>query len=120
LFLRLPAYDWLRGGHDRAVHAAHRFTVGEVRDALLTAGFAVERLSYANTILFPVAVVERFLENALSLHQERSALQASPSWSNPFLVRILYAEAAWLRRHSLPWGLSVIAIGRKEPAPDAS
>lgn len=113
VFLRLPAYNWLRRRHDRAVHTVHRFTVGEVRDALLAAGFAVEKLSYANTILLPLALVERFLESALSLEQKRSALQESPSWSHRFLARVLYGEAAWLQRHSFPWGLSVIAIGRK-------
>lgn len=111
--LRLPAYDWLRGGHDRAVHTAHRFTAGEVRDALSAAGFVVEKLSYANTILFPLAMIERFLESALAIEQKGSALQSSPSWMNGILTRVLYAEATWLRRHSLPWGLSVVAIGRK-------
>jgi SAM-dependent methyltransferase len=114
VFLRLPAYDWLRRRHDQSVHTARRFTVGEVRDALLAAGFAVEKLSYANTVLFPLALVERLLESTLSLEQKRSDLQLSPAWSHRFLARILYGEAAWLRRRSLPWGLSVIAIGRKE------
>ncbi len=34
LFLRLPAYDWLRGRHDQAIHTAHRFTVPELRRGL--------------------------------------------------------------------------------------
>jgi SAM-dependent methyltransferase len=114
LFLRLAAYDWMRGAHDRAVHTAHRFTVGEVRSSLLAAGFAVECVSYANTLLFPLALIQRLLENFLAPEQERSALHSSPSWANGFLTRILRLEAAWLRHHSFPWGLSVIAIGRKE------
>lgn len=114
LFLRLPAYDWLRRSHDRAVHTAHRFTAGEVREALRAAGFAVEKLSYANTLLFPLALVERILEITLSLEPDRSDLQSSSFWSSRFLAKVLYAEAGWLRGHSLPWGLSVIAVGRKE------
>lgn len=115
VFLRLPAYNWLRGGHDRAVHTADRFTVGEVRTALMAAGFVVEKLSYANTTLFPLAVVERFLKNVLAVEQKGSDLQSTPSWTNGLFTKILYAEASWLRRRSLPWGLSVIAVGRKEP-----
>jgi SAM-dependent methyltransferase len=114
VFLRLAAYDWMRGAHDRAVHTAHRFTVGEVRESLLAAGFVAERVSYANTLLFPLAVIQRSLENILATEQRKSALQSGPSWANGFLTRILQLEAAWLRRYSFPWGLSVIAVGRKE------
>jgi SAM-dependent methyltransferase len=120
LFLRLPAYDWLRRSHDRAVHTAHRFTAGEVRKALRAAGFDVEKLSYANTLLFPLALVERLLETTLSLEPERSDLQSSPTWGHRFLAKMLYAEAGWLRAHSLPWGLSVLAVGRKGLATGAS
>jgi hypothetical protein len=116
VLLRLPAYNWLSGGHDRAVHNAERFTAGEVRSALVSAGFVVEQLSYANTILFPLVVVEQLLETVLAIERKGSALQANPPWMNGLLTRVLYAEAAWLRHRSLPWGLSVIAVGRKAPS----
>jgi hypothetical protein len=114
VFLRLAAYDWMRGAHDRAVHTAKRFTVGQVRESLLAAGFFVEKVSYANAILFPLAMIQRLLENVVAREKRESALHSSPSWANGFLAAVLKVEAVWLRRQSLPWGLSVIAIGRKE------
>jgi hypothetical protein len=40
----------------------------------------------------------------------RSDVHDNPDW----LVRILHVEAAWLRKHNLPYGLSVLAVGRKQ------
>ncbi|HOU40001.1 MAG TPA: class I SAM-dependent methyltransferase, partial [Promineifilum sp.] len=41
VLLRLPAYNWLRGGHDVVTHTARRFTTGDVAEALGGAGFSV-------------------------------------------------------------------------------
>jgi SAM-dependent methyltransferase len=112
LFLRLPAYNWLRGRHDAAIHTAHRFTAREVRGALVAAGLGAEKLSYANTLLFPLALGKRLAEAVLP-PQDGSDVHANPAWQDALLARFLYGEAVWLRRHALPFGLTVIGIGRK-------
>jgi SAM-dependent methyltransferase len=61
LLLRVPAHDWLRGAHDRLVHTRHRYAPGEVRSKLTRAGFQVERLAWANSLLFPAAAAKRLL-----------------------------------------------------------
>src|SRR4051794_33114392 len=50
--LRVPAHDWLRGEHDRLVHTRHRYTRDEVAEKLGSAGFSIERLTWANSALF--------------------------------------------------------------------
>ncbi len=115
LFLRLPAYNWLRRHHDQAVHTEHRFTSGELRAALRAQGFTVERLSYANTLLFPLALGKRLIE-AILPPSEGSDVHPNPPWQDRLLSRFLFAEARWLRSHRLPFGLTVIAIGRKNHA----
>ena len=62
--LRVPAHDWLRGEHDRLVHTRHRYSRDEVASKLGQAGFVVERLSWANSVLFPPAVAKRLLERS--------------------------------------------------------
>ena len=62
VLLRLPAHDWLRGSHDAVIHTARRFTTRNIAQSLHEAGFVVERLSYANTLLFPLALGKRLLE----------------------------------------------------------
>src|SRR2546425_6107111 len=62
LLLRVPAHDWLRGEHDRLVHTRHRYSPGEVSRKLADAGFVVEQISWANSVLFVPAVAKRLLE----------------------------------------------------------
>jgi len=112
LFLRLPAYNWLRGRHDRAIHTARRFTARELGHALATAGLEVEKLSYANTLLFPLALGKRLIEAWLP-PQQGSDIHPNAAWQDTLLRLFLYWEARWLERHTLPYGLTVIAIAKK-------
>ncbi len=54
IVLRVPAYDWLRGVHDRKLSTAHRYTLGELRGKMERNGLTPEFLTYANTFLFPL------------------------------------------------------------------
>lgn len=112
VLLRLPAYNWLRGRHDDRIHTAHRFTTGELRGAFTAAGLAVEKLSYANTFLFPLAWGKRLAEAVLP-PQEGSDVHPNPAWQDALLARFLYCEARWLERHRFPFGLTVVGVGRK-------
>ncbi|MCW5864746.1 MAG: class I SAM-dependent methyltransferase [Anaerolineae bacterium] len=113
VLLRLPALDWLRGGHDVAVHTARRFTTGSVAAALGDTGFAVERLTYANSLLLPVAVARRLLDRVTPGGlPARSDVTHHPAWLDALLRQPLALEARWLRRRRLAWGLTVVAVGR--------
>lgn len=108
VLLRLPAFNWLRGSHDEAVHTKQRYRAPELRDKLTRAGFKVEKVTYANTILFPVAVAKRACEMAFQLHGGSDVKPTSPV-INTVLTRVLGIEAALVDHVSLPWGLSVLA-----------
>jgi SAM-dependent methyltransferase len=74
LLLRVPAHDWLRGAHDRLVHTRHRYAPAEVQTKLAQAGFQVEQLAWANSLLFPAAAAKRLLlERARPNHAAESA-----------------------------------------------
>lgn len=112
--LRLPAYDWLRGRHDAVIHTARRFSAPQLGRDLAAAGFAVERLTYANTLLFPVALAKRLLDPLLSSGDpDHSDVAPNPPWLDDALAAVLGLEAGWLRRRDLPFGLSVVALARK-------
>lgn len=113
LFLRVPAYNWLRGHHDDVVHTKHRFTAPELGRALAQSGFIIEKLSYTNTLLFPLALAKRLAERLQPPAEEASDVQANPEWQDKLFVQFLNAEAKWLSRASLPFGLTVLAMGRK-------
>jgi SAM-dependent methyltransferase len=113
LFLRLPAYNWLRAHHDQVVHTVHRFTTAELRRTLRAGNFQVEKLSYANTLLFPLALGKRLAERFVPGTGPESDVQPASAWQNALLTPFLYAEARWLVHGSLPFGLTVVAIAKK-------
>jgi SAM-dependent methyltransferase len=115
LLIRLPAYDFLRGKHDRAVHTRRRFTVKAARALITVGGFAVERCTYINSLLFPLPLTQRMLERALpTLERRESDLSMPPPPLNEALRWMLEIEAAWLRHGgAFPAGLSILLRARK-------
>lgn len=111
LLLRVPAYDWLRGGHDVAVHTRHRYSRGELVRKLSAAGFRVRRTSYADSLLFPAAALKRLLEGGKG--HSHGDLELPSPLVNRALLGVLSLESALLPAVSLPWGLSVMAVGEK-------
>jgi|SRR5579883_698087 SAM-dependent methyltransferase len=111
LVLNNPAYEWLRSYHDVFVHTARRYTARSVAADLKRAGFTVERCTYWNTILFPVMALKRkLLPGAAS----RSDVHDLPGWLNRALAMASLPETMLLRYGiNLPFGGSVLAIGRK-------
>jgi SAM-dependent methyltransferase len=112
LLIRLPAYDWIRGAHDEAVHTRHRYTRRELAGKLAAVGFRVEHARYANSLLFPLAPAKRLLE------RRNGAGRATDLWRPPeplnrLLADLLALEAAPISGRGLPWGLSVFAVARR-------
>ncbi len=113
VLLRLPAYNWLRGSHDLAVHTARRYTTGKVAQLFKLNGLVSEYLSYANTFLFPIALGKRLCEKVFPPRTDASDLALEAGRISPLLQSILGWEAALIPHTRLPFGLSVFAVGRK-------
>jgi SAM-dependent methyltransferase len=113
--LRVPAHDWLRGEHDRLVHTRHRYGRQEIARKLVQSGFAVQQLSWANTVLFPPAVAKRLLERSNGHDSVGSEpdLWQPPGPINAILENAVALEALAIpRRVPLPFGLSLLAVAR--------
>jgi len=116
--VREPAYRWLLSSHDEVFETKHRYTAAELRRKMARVGFEVVRSTYANTLLFPVAAARRLLRKGVGLAADKTDAQPWPDWlqwlNTPFRG-CLRVEAYWLSRGlNLPFGLSVICIGRKK------
>lgn len=115
-FVRVPAYEWMKSGHDMALHSQHRYALGELCKKLKRAGFVIQRATYANSFLLPVAAVRRLVLKRLGIVDAGSdvkPLSSSLQWLNGTLVQVLRAEAGWLRARRLPCGLSAICVAVK-------
>lgn len=113
LLLRLPAYDWLRGRHDRAVWTARRFTAHHLVKLLERIGLVVQHYSYANTILFPLALLKRMGGQIFPAADSSPDLFLPPHWLNQVLSAFLKMEAPLVARSQLPFGLSIFALAQK-------
>jgi SAM-dependent methyltransferase len=113
LLLRLPAYEWMRRGHDAVVGTARRYTRGRVRELLREGGFRGVLCSYANAFLLPAAVLAAGLERWTPGRAPRSDLERRAGPWEAFLERVLASEAGWIVRTGLPFGLSVVALGER-------
>jgi SAM-dependent methyltransferase len=113
LLLRLPAYNWLRGQHDRAIHTARRYTASQVARLLTSNGFRLAHITYANAFLFPLALAKRLLERAWPPNPDSSDLSIQTGAFNSLFRHILSSEAPLAARTGQPFGLSVIALGQK-------
>lgn len=112
LVLSVPAFAFLWGPHDVALHHFRRYTRREVKQKLRAAGFVVERCTYSVFLLFPLIVVWRVFEKRKK-GPAKASLVALPDWANRLLIGIQAAEAALTRWTNLPWGSSVVAVARK-------
>jgi SAM-dependent methyltransferase len=112
LLIRLPAYEFLRSKHDRAVHTRRRYTAGAVRDLIGAAGFYVERCTYVLNTLFPLALAQRMIEKAMPELERDDSDLALPSPSVNAAMRMpLAIEAAYVGLGgSLPFGLSIVCL----------
>jgi ubiquinone/menaquinone biosynthesis C-methylase UbiE len=111
LFIREPAYEWLRGSHDLAVGTRHRFTLKEMTGIINSLGFMRKRATYANTLLFWAAVPHRILTRLTG--GSASDVKPVSEWMNSAFSRALKIESRLLARMSFPFGLSVILLAEK-------
>ncbi|MBX0326943.1 methyltransferase domain-containing protein [Oscillochloris sp. ZM17-4] len=111
LLIRLPAYEFLRSRHDRQVHTRRRYTAGGATSLLGEAGFYVERVSYALSLLFPVPLAQRLLERVTPDRGAESAMTTPAPLLNAALRWPMALESAWLSMGgTFPFGLSIICL----------
>ena len=117
LLMRVPAFEFLRGPHDRVVFTRRRYTAGEVARLVRSAGLTVERLTYANSVLFIPALVWRVAGRLLSPARKGRAtsdVRPVPAPVNRLLLELLRLEGRLIRSFGrLPVGMSVICLARR-------
>lgn len=112
LLMRVPAYNWLRGKHDEVIKTRHRYTKNELVQKVRLSGFKILRSTYANTILFPIALLKRSSERFLP-EGKTSDIKPLPKIINTLFTKILYFEGRIMAKFSLPFGLSLFVLAQK-------
>ena len=76
---------------------------------MMAAGFSIEKLSYANTLLFPLVWAGRAVQRIRGRIASENDLH--PAWSNDLLASVFAAERRILRLANFPFGVSLLGIG---------
>lgn len=114
LVLRVPANKWLNLRHDTHVHTRERYNKGELLEKLKIPGFKIEKISFVNFVLLPLAAI-RYLFERLNPDREVSSgiEKTSPFFINAVLTFILFIEALLIAKLNFPFGLGLVAVCRK-------
>ena len=114
LALRVSALDVLHSRHSDFAQERQRFTRRRLREGIETAGFAVERVTYLNSLLMPVSLFKFRVWEPLTKAPASSGVGLVPGWLDSVLYAPLRMEAAWVGAGgSFPLGQSLVLIGRR-------
>jgi len=111
LVLTVPAYKFLWNRHDEINHHYRRYSKEELIKKI-PRNLLVKKVSYFNTLLFPMAVLDKLV---LSKNKRSASFNPNPA-VNSILYRIFSAEKTMLRFLNLPFGVSILLIAQKRYA----
>lgn len=113
VLISVPAFSFLWSVHDELAHHKRRYNREELRASFETAGLEPIFISYFNFFLFPAIALFRVLSGAFRFSRNVSDFSATPELLNSMLASIFAAERFLLRFFPLPFGVSLIAVARK-------
>jgi ubiquinone/menaquinone biosynthesis C-methylase UbiE len=121
LVMSVPAYQKLWSAHDEALHHFRRYEYHGLRRVLHQAGFAVPLLSFAMSVMPPLAWLwRRFIlpfkprrPRDARRHSEGAILPSVPPVFNRALIRYLEVEGKVVARRPLRFGTSLVAVAVK-------
>ena len=121
LVLSVPAYQHLWSAHDEALHHFRRYERTQLSRVLRGAGLKIEKLSFAMSLMPPIAWFwRRFVlpfgpnrpKNA-SRHSQGAILPPVPDWANEMLARYVETEGKIIAQRPIRFGTSLVAVARK-------
>lgn len=114
--ISVPAYQWLFCYWDEMLRHKRRYTKKSLKKVLQNQDFNFLFLSYFNSLLLLPAILVRFVKRIINSRQDVSDFQSTPLSfiSVPIIKSYFYLERLWLKKFSLPFGLSVMAVVYKK------
>ncbi len=109
----VPAYQWLYSPRDTHHHHFRRYSRDRFKSLWASRDAAPVLLSHYNTLLFAPAAAAR-IATKLTPHRKPGDLSVPPRAINELLARVMSRERSALGRLPLPFGLSLVAVVRKE------
>jgi SAM-dependent methyltransferase len=113
LVLTVPAYQFLWTKHDEQHHHKRRYTANDLKQLIENNGWKVNYISYFNTLLFPLALIDRLKQKIFPVSDDEG-LKMPPAFINSLFEKIFSFETGLIGRIKLPFGLSIIVVAGKK------
>jgi SAM-dependent methyltransferase len=108
ILLTVPANQWMWSAHDAVHHHHRRYSKRTLQQVVSEAGLQVHRISYFNTLLFPLAAAARIAGKLTG--KKESDDKMPPPALNRMLAAVFGMERHLVGRVPLPAGVSLVAI----------
>ncbi|CAN5294582.1 class I SAM-dependent methyltransferase [soil metagenome] len=112
----VPAFMWLWGVQDDISNHRIRYTKKQIVERLESAGYTIERATYANWTFFAPILGGRTLMRLTGIKPE-SENNVNISALNGIFGKIFGAERFWLQNFSFPFGVSIVVVASKQSHP---
>src|SRR3972149_5132617 len=111
----VPAYQSLWSIHDISLHHKRRYSLSSYKKLFLAANLNIVKISYYNTVLFPMIFFTRKIRELFIRSKEiKSDFYIDiPPLFNRILFHIFKSESKILDFLNLPFGLSILSISSK-------
>lgn len=114
VFISVPQYMFMWSQEDDAAYHKRRYTRKELKYKLIKAGFEVEFITSYMFLLFPLMLFSRITGNGKKTAEEMIKALYPGKIMNSILSIFAYLDVALIRMGiSLPWGGSLVVVGRK-------
>jgi len=114
LLVTVPAHQFLWSEHDEALNHFRRYSFNQILRLVRSAGFEVQKSSYAISFVFLPIVIFRLLQRIFKKSDKpKTHLIRLPYTANKLLILLLYLEAFIIKFVKLPFGVSIICVARK-------
>jgi len=115
MLITVPAMPWLWSDHDERHHHHRRYTKSTLKTVVTNSGLEIVQIGYFNTILFPIAIIQRIVKRLIHSSPPDDMLP-SPIINNLFFA-IFRSEKYAIGRLPFPIGLSIFAIVQLQKSP---
>ncbi len=120
LVLNVAALEILHGRHSVLSEEVRRYTPGRLRAIVESAGFRIERLSFAHAGLLPILLPTRIWQRVTAppggVEAGEFEISVPPAPVNGALSALVFLEALALRAINMPLGSSLMCLARKPNA----
>lgn len=112
IIVTVPAFPSLWSVHDERNQHRRRYRAPVLTERMTDAGYAVQFVSYFNSLMFPAVASVRLIQRFQRREKAASNMALPPPKINAGLRRAFASERAVLRRGRLPFGTSIVAVGQ--------